>query len=366
MPVSDVQFEREFEELVRDLRALPTAAPPELRVRVRALGEPIERRTALDLLRAIPWRRSLLVLAPVCVLGLVSAAVIHGVLHSGNANQASVSSARGTLESGVHGGTTGSSGGAGPWKAATVPDANLAAPFAPSVPAPTPGRYQDYETSLTVRVKDVDRLHDRTAEATRLARSYGGYVASVDESSAAGGGESNLVLRIPVARVEDAYFRLARLGTVTGQHLAIRDLDQFVQAQRRQIVQLKVLIARIGETLKSSSLPADVRLRLQLQRDAARQQLARVTGSNKATLREASFSRISLTLTSQQAAAVKKGGTSRIERAARDAGSFLAGAGAVLLFVLIVISPLLVLAVAAFFGLRGYRRREERRLLSAA
>ena len=68
----------------------------------------------------------------------------------------------------------------------------------------------------------------------------------------------------------------------------------------------------------------------------------------------------------QQAAAVKKGGTSRIERAARDAGSFLAGAGAVLLFVLIVISPLLVLGIAAFFGLRGYRRREERRLLSAA
>ncbi|MDX6435929.1 MAG: hypothetical protein QOK34_763 [Gaiellaceae bacterium] len=364
MPATDVQFEREFEELVRDLRALPTAAPPELRERVRALGEPTEPRTVRDLLLAISWRRSLLVLAPVCVLGLVSAAVIHGVLHSGKTGQVSASGERAALDSGVH--SAGSGAGAGSWKAATVPSASLAAPFAPSVPAPTPGRYQDYEASLTVRVKDVDTLHDRTAEATRLARSYGGYVASVDESSAAGGGESNLVLRIPVARVEDAYFRLAQLGTVTGQHLAIRDLDQVVQAQRRQIVQLKVLIARIGETLKSSSLPADVRLRLQLQRDAARQQLARVTGSSKATLREASFSKISLTLTSQQAAAVKKGGTSRIERAARDAGSFLAGAGAVLLFVLIVISPLLVLAAAGFFGLRSYRRREERRLLSAA
>jgi hypothetical protein len=362
MPATDVQFEREFEELVRDLRALPTAAPPELRDRVRALGEPTEPWTVRDLLVAIPWRRSLLVLAPVCVLGLMSAAVIHGVLHSGKTNQvasvsnqvASIAGGRAALPPGVNG--TGGS--------VTVPE--TAAPFAQSVPAPSPGRYQDYEASLTVRVKDVDTLHDRTAEATRLARSYGGYVASVDESSAAGGGESNLVLRIPVARVEDAYFRLAQLGTVTGQHLAIRDLDQVVQAQRRQIVQLKVLIARIGETLKGSSLPADVRLRLQLQRDAARQQLARVTGSNKATLREASFSKISLTLTARQAAAVKTGGANRIERAARDAGSFLAGAGAVLLFVLIVISPLLVLAVAAFFGLRGYRRREERRLLSAA
>jgi len=174
------------------------------------------------------------------------------------------------------------------------------------------------------------------------------------------------VLRIPVNRVEDAYFRLAQLGTVTEQHLSIRDLDQVVQTQRRRIVQLKVQIARIGETLKSSSLPADVRLRLELQRDAAKQDLAQVTGSNKATLREASLSRISLTLTSQKAAAATKGGMSRIERAARDAGSFLAGAGAVVLFLLIVLSPLIVLMLAWILGSRAYRRREERRLLSAA
>jgi hypothetical protein len=169
-----------------------------------------------------------------------------------------------------------------------------------------------------------------------------------------------------VNRVEDAYFRLARLGTVTEQHLSIRDLDQVVQTQRRRIVQLKVQIARIGETLKSSSLPADVRLRLELQRDAAKQELTQVTGSNKATLREASLSRISLTLTSPKAAAATKGGMSRIERAARDAGSFLAGAGAVVLFLLIVLSPLIVLTLAWIFGSRAYRRREERRLLSAA
>jgi uncharacterized protein DUF4349 len=233
-----------------------------------------------------------------------------------------------------------------------------------AIAPPTPGRYQDYEASLTVRVKDVDTLHDRTAEATRLARAYGGYVASVDESTSAGSGRSDLVLRIPVARVQDAYFRLARLGTVTEQHLSIRDLDQVVQAQRRRIVELKVLIARIGETLKSSSLPADVRLRLQLQRDAAKQELARVTGSNKATLREASLSRISLSLIAPAKAAATKAGMSRIERAARDAGSFLLGAGAVLLFLLIVLSPVIVLAVTALWGSRAYRRREERRLLA--
>jgi hypothetical protein len=304
------------------------------------------------------WRRSLLVLAPVCVLGLVSAAVIHGVVNSGGDSKQTAVSAQNDAEA--------QRGAPDSHATATTPFGALPGTSgAPSLPTPTPGRYQDYEASLTLRVKDVDTLHDRTAEATRLARTYGGYVASVDESTNGGGGRSDLVLRIPVNRVEDAYFRLARLGTVTEQHLSIRDLDQVVQAQRRRIVQLKVQIARIGETLKSSSLPADVRLRLELQREAAKQELARVTGSNKATLREASLSRISLTLTSQKAAAATKGGMSRIERAARDAGSFLAGAGAVLLFVLIVLSPLIVLATAWILGTRAYRRREERRLLSA-
>ena len=84
MPATDVDFEREFEELVRDLRALPTAAPAEVREQVRALGEPARPRTLHDLLLMLSWRRSLLVLAPVCALALVSAAVIHGVLNSGS------------------------------------------------------------------------------------------------------------------------------------------------------------------------------------------------------------------------------------------------------------------------------------------
>ena len=360
MPATDVDFEREFEEHVLDLRALPTAAPAAARERVRTLGEPARPRTLHDLLLTLSSRRALLVLAPVCVLALVSAAVIHGVVNSGGDSQQTAVSAqkpgaeakRGALDSRA---------------TATTPfGAVTGAPLTGSLPTPAADRYQDYEASLTVRVKNVDALHDRTAEATRLARRYGGYVASVDESTNGVDGRSDLVLRIPVNRVEDAYFRLAQLGTVTEQHLSIRDLDQVVKTQRLRIVQLKVQIARITETLKSSSLPADVRLRLELQRDAAKQELARVTGSNKATLREASLSRISLTLTSQQAAAVKKGGMSRIERAARDAGSFLAGAGAVLLFLLIVLSPLILLALAWIFGLRAYRRREERRLLSAA
>src|SRR2546429_8541355 len=81
MPATDIDFEREFEELVRDLRALPTAAPQPVRERMRALGEPARPRTLEDLLLMFSWPGSLLVPASAFALALGSASVIHGVLH---------------------------------------------------------------------------------------------------------------------------------------------------------------------------------------------------------------------------------------------------------------------------------------------
>jgi hypothetical protein len=361
MPATDtIDFEREFNELVAELRALPTAAPDELRERVRALGEPAAPVTLWDRVRAISWRRSLLVLAPACVLGVVAAAVIHGVANSGSERQVVLTSQSGAA---LEGATDSGSRRVG--KTPPVFRAAGDSTFASPLPVPTPGRYQDYEAWMRVRVKDLDALSERTNEAMTIVRSYGGYVASVEESSTSGQpGQADLVLRVPVAHVQDALVRLTRLGTVVERHMAIRDLEQVVQQQRARILRLKVFIARATETLKGT-LPADVRLRLQLQLEEAKRNLARTTSANKATLREASLSRISLTLTTQKAAGGStKGGTGRVERAARDAASFLAAAGAIVLFLLIVLSPLIVLGVAMIWGARAYRRREERRLLA--
>jgi len=376
MPATDtIDFEREFEELVRDLRALPTAAPEHVRERVRALGEPAERPRLRDRLLVVPWRRSLLVLAPACVLGLVAAAVVHGVLNSGVKKDVAVTAKGNPREGQTQRGAAGTKKlpeDQPVYGAATAPDHRalpLTSPPGRSVltPSPTPNRYQDYEAWMTVRVKDLDALSDRTNEAIMVVRRYGGYVVSLEQSTARGRpGQADLVLRIPVANVEDALMRLAGLGTVIDRHLSIRDLERVVQQRRARIFQLKLFIARATETLKGS-LPADVRLRLQLQLEEARRNLSRTKSANDATLREASLSRISLTLTTQKVVPVaKKGGMGRFERAARDAGSFLAGAGAIVLFLLIVVSPLLVLAVASLWGTRAYRRREERRLLARA
>jgi hypothetical protein len=176
----------DYAELVRELRALPTAAPESLRERVRALGEPVARRE----LPSIPWRRSLLVLAPACVLALLSAAVVHGVLSSGAPKQQALTSV-----GAVH-------------SAEKAPAAGVARDLL--VP-PTPGRRQDYEAWMTLRVKDLDALTDRTNDAMRMVRSYGGYVASVQQSTSAGQpGQADLVLRIPVGHVEAAMVQLSK------------------------------------------------------------------------------------------------------------------------------------------------------------
>lgn len=332
------------ESILRELRALPLDAPVALRERVRALGEPVPRWS----IPTLPWRRSLLVLAPVCALGLVIAAVVHGLANSGaNRQQLAV----------VHG-----ESGAG---ARLVPGTVTPAWDSALVP-PNPARRQDYEASMTLRVRDVDALTDRTNEAMRVARSFGGYVASVRQSTAAGKpGQADLVLRIPVERVEAALVQLSGLGTVLDRQLSIVDLEQALRQLQARIVSLKVFIARATEQLKGD-LPADVRLRLQLQLQEARANLARATRAHKATLNEAAFSRVSLTLTTQQAGLTPvKPGQGRFERAARDAGSFLADAGAVVLFLLIILSPVLVLIGASALLWRAYRRREERRLLAA-
>ena len=111
MPATDTtDFEREFEELVRDLRALPTAAPESVRVQIRALGEPGQRLSVSDRVRSIPVRRSVLVLAPACVLGLVVAAVVHGVLSSGTPQATGTIASRGQAPEGVN--PRGAAGGA--------------------------------------------------------------------------------------------------------------------------------------------------------------------------------------------------------------------------------------------------------------
>jgi Domain of unknown function (DUF4349) len=336
-------------ELVAELHAVPMAASPQLRDRVRALGEPAPRRAPAA---RLPIRRTLFVVAPVCALALVVAAVVHGVLSSSAPKRGEFAKTA-TKPLRAHGAAVGSVPLAPPHRAALVP-------------APPPTRHQNYQAYLRVRVKNYDALGRETAAAMRIATELGGFVASVQQSSAKSStGEASLVLRVPVANVERAMIRLSALGTVLDQHVSIVNLEQTVQQQRDRIRALRVRIAKITAALQQS-LPADVRLRLEFQLDDARRALARATGAHKATLREAALSRIAVTLTTERAVAAPAHHRGRFGSAVANAADFLAAAGAVALLLLIVVSPLLLLALLWWFGARAWRRREERRLLAEA
>jgi hypothetical protein len=341
MPASEtVDFEREFAELVRELRAIPSEAPPELRERVRALREPSPRS------RPRVSRRAVFVLAPACVIALAAGAGLYSVVTPSSHRQAlpvTLAPQHGVPEK--------------------APDRATAQQSFGAIPAPNPNRYQNYQASLRVRVKDFDALGERTAAAMEITQALGGYVASVQQSTSSGvPGEADLVLRVPVSHVQAAMIKLSALGSVVEQHVSIQDLNAVVNAQRQQILQLKIEIARITAALQQSP-PADVRLRLQFQLDEARRSLAGITGANKSTLRAAAMSRIALALTTAKPAAAKHH-RGLLGRSTHAAISFLAGAGAITLAALIILAPLLVLAVLFLLGLRAYRRREEQRLLA--
>jgi Domain of unknown function (DUF4349) len=371
MPASEtVDFEREFEELVRELRALPTDAPASVRERVRALGEPAPRRVFPQL----TWRRAVVALVPACVVAVVAAAAIRGIVSSSSNPTSHVAAEAVKQQPNENGRTQLGKGKAGSGGAVlsgksrtpvfgavtTQQDA-----LGPTVPTPNPARHQDYQADLRVRVKDLDALGDKTAQAMQITQQLGGYVASLSQTSNAGQpGESVLVLRVPVARVTDAMVRLSALGTVLEQHVSIVDLENAVRQQRERIRALKLQIVRITAALQQPGLSTDERLRLQFQLDDARRNLASVTGQNKATLREAALSRIAFYLTTQKPiATTKKHDEGFFGRAVSSAVDFLAGAGAITVAALIILSPLLVLAVLIWLGVRTYRRREAQRLL---
>jgi hypothetical protein len=360
MPATDTDFEREFAELVARLRDVPAAAPDSLHARVRALGEPEAPPTLRDRLALVPWRRTALVAAPVCLAALLSVAVVRGVLSSGGGGRVVSSAVEGSRTTPDASPQFSEPGVQGQDSAKTPPEGAL------SSGAGT-GRPVHVDASMRIRVADLDALTDRTREAMQIARSLGGYVASVEQRTSAGRpGEADLALKVPVGRVDTALMRLSALGTVLDQSLSSVDLKQTLDQQSRRIRNLKLRIAHIQQALRDPSLTADVRLRLQFQLQEARQSLARLTGTNAATRRQAVLSDVSLALTTQRAAgAATKHDQGRTGRAVGEAASFLAAAGAVALFLLIAVSPLLLIGAAWLFGSRAYRRREERRLLAA-
>jgi hypothetical protein len=350
--VPEGEDEARLQALVRQLRVDTPPAPDPLRERVRALRGPAPRRSRLR------RPRLALVLVPALLVGLLGAAVLLG--GGRTSSDAPGSGASRLAERGVPREITSNSGNALPPASA----ASQAAPDSALGPVTREGRAQDVKMSIELRLGDADRLSDAATEAMRVTRALGGFVVSSNVGSRGAEGEAELALRIPVGNLEDAVFQLSRLGTITGQRVAMDDLQTGVDNRSRRIERLRRDI-RIAELrLASGTLDEEESLRVEIRLERLRDSVAELRRERRRLLREAATAELSLTLHTRAAATAAEKEESGLEGAVGKGVDFLTAAGAVALFFAIVLSPLLLLGLLVWLALRGRSRRVEARLLA--
>jgi len=363
------------EALVSELRANPPVAPDRLRQRVLELAPASRRRAALP--RSRRGRALAVVLVAVAIA--VGAALVHGFVSSGGSHHgAAAEKSFGTRHA--------LSGANGTTLTPTVPSSDNSAlqAAAPAKPKAVYGtqvlapheavvipknRLVHADASLQVHVGSHSALTKATNDATQIVSSLGGYAQSVQyQSERNGGGSSFLALRVPVRKAQTAIGRLAQLGTLVAQQVSTQDLQQQLTRQTNGIGTLRRTIAVYEQALKSGTLSPAQRIEIQIKLANAQHGLKLLRKARSGTVASGATADISLTLTTSKSSIVGGGNHSsgRFDRLLDGAAGFLALEGIIVLYALVVLSPLLVLGGLAWAFLRERRRRDERRLLASA
>ena len=393
-----------YETLVSALRANAPVAPESLRERVLE-GAPAPRR------RRSRRQRLFFVAVPVAIVLAVGAALVHGFVSSASRSDAaalaagkpeshalsvgrntSTGNAPGALKAtgsgSVHtseralGKQTPKKGaadqaGATAYSAEATPASTVASSAQFDEKALTPAR--DAVTipknrlvhavaTLQVQVKSRSQLSARTNEASQIVGSYDGYAQSVRyQNSRSGYGEAVLQLRVPVRKAQAAIAKLSTLGKLLSQEVSTQDLQTKLTQQNSGIGSLRRAITVYVQALDSGTLSATERVNIQIRLNNARHALAQLRHARTNTLASGATADISLLLTTRGQAVVvhhhHKSG--RFDRFLGSAGGFLGLEGIIVLYALVVLSPIILLGALAWWILRERRRREERLLASA-
>jgi hypothetical protein len=358
--VPESEREARMQGLLREVRVAVPPASQRLRERVRALEEVPPRRPL------VTWSRAAFVAAS-AVAGVVAAALVVGGASRPGETAEREAAAGVTVASPTIAGPTVQEPGPTPApsergqvldKASSQPAFRAAGALA--------GRAHDVKMGIEIRVADADRLSEAANEAMVATRELGGHVAASRIGTQGGEGRAELELLVPVGRVEDAVFRLSELGTITGQQVAIEDLQVEIDSRSRRIDSLRRGIRMNELRLASGTLDAEERLGVQLELERQRGLLHQLRREARALRREAATAELSLALHTRAAVAEREKEEGGIGGAAGDALDFLGAAGSIALFVAIVLSPLLALAVLIWLALRARSRRLEARLLERA
>jgi hypothetical protein len=337
--------------IVAAVRSAPPPAPEELRARVLAAA-PAERRR-----HALPRRRLALVVVPAALALAVAAAAVHGIVGSGPNTTVSPPPVERAVVN----------GDAAAKLAPSIGAKSSSGTFSTSQPSVGNGsRLQHTVASLEVRVPDGSHLTSATTKATQIVTSLGGYAQSVVYQSAHdGGGSAYLELRVPAQNARAAVARLSALGTLVSQQLSVTDLKQMLVAQSQRISQLRRRVAALARAVADPSLPDAQRVLLRIQLAEARRSLSQALHARSGTVASGVTASVSLDLTTAPGKAVVVHHRGRLGRMLHSAVGFLALEGTIVLYALVVLSPLVLLAGLVWWVRAARRRRDERRLLAA-
>jgi nucleotide-binding universal stress UspA family protein len=350
-------------DLIRELQASRPTAPDTLRARVREIAAGETQTTRKRVPRfALP--RPLFVLAPAAA-AVVLAVGVAGVIgltgpgaggSSPTTREARSPKATSRPQKSVFGALT------TPSATPTLQGLDLAGNA--GIAAPTPGRAQKVDATLSVRVPNSDRVSRAAQEALDLARSLGGHVLTADVTTG-DNASATLTLRIPVAKTEEAVTRLSALGTIVSQQVSIEDLQERLDALTRHIRSVRAQIVKITARLESQTLDPETRASLELRRRTLRSELRNLRSNSAATRSEARFATVQLSVVTPDSEGVVPT-TSRLDRSLDKAVAVLVWEGIVALVILLVAAPLAAVTMAAWLLRRVYRRHEENRLLAAS
>ena len=337
-----------FQEIVSELREKAPSAPEGLRERVGATARSESARTVGG-----RWNLGLrrgLALAAACTVAVgVGAALVNGLTGSRDPGRSELGAQRAQPEAGV---TTGA-------KRALSKDSLLERSSRTALP-PARQRLQDYDARMRLRVKDAAALDRGTKRAMRDTRSLGGFVASIDFGTRPEEqGDASLVLRVPVAKVQEAVARYTELGTIISQQVKINDLQPQADRLSQSATELRRRIAELVAKSRRSGLTVDERIQL----ENARRDLQSVTSRQSRLVREASYATVTLALTTAKAAE-KREEPGAFRTFWDDASKILGTELIWLLYALVVAGPFLLLALLALLAERSRRRRSADALLA--
>jgi hypothetical protein len=343
-----------FEEIVTELREKAPTAPQGLRERVDATARSESARKVGG-----RWHLGLrrgLALAAACTVAVgVGAALVNGLTGSGKPKGLE---SEGALVARPQRTQAPTASAQRPFKRSAATDA-AGHQRAPALP-PARRRLQDYDARMRLRVENAAALDRATKRAMRDTRGLGGFVASIDFGTRPEEqGDASLVLRVPVANVQEAVARYTELGTIVSQQVKINDLQPQADRLSQSATELRRRIAELVAKSRGSGLTVDERIRL----ENARRDLQSLSGRRSRLVREASYATVTLELTTAKAAE-KREEPGAFRTFWDDASKILGTELIWLLYALVVAGPFVLLAILALVAERSRRRRSADSLLA--